>query len=320
MKLMTILASCAVSFMVMGTAVAAEKACPPEATKPEIGNLKEALKNSHNRGFLWKITKDGHASWLYGTIHVAQQSWLVPGPDVLRAVAQSQVVGLELDLSDPVTVRILRAADKPETAAWLVKTGRQKAVAEIAQPLCLSLAALGNVPLATQAEALTSNVGRGLGYYSAYGIDSVFAGLARSTHRKLVPLEEAITQRVLLVGRTKEEEARKIDANLKAIASGKALSGLVEVATMWDKSDLPAMEKYATKCDSAADVCTQDEAVMVSRNIHMAQKIADMHDAGLRVFAAVGSLHMMGPNGLPALMKKQGFTVEQSVPAVKTSL
>ncbi|MCP1221442.1 TraB/GumN family protein [Acetobacter orientalis] len=171
MKLMTILASCAVSFMVMGTAVAAEKACPPEATKPEIGNLKEALRNSHNRGFLWKITKNGHASWLYGTIHVAQQSWLVPGPDVLRAVAQSQVVGLELDLSDPVTVRILSAADKPETAAWLAKTGHQKAVAEIAQPLCLSLAALGNVPLVTQAETLSSNVGRGLGYYPEYAID-----------------------------------------------------------------------------------------------------------------------------------------------------
>jgi len=33
------------------------------------------------------------------------------------------------------------------------------------------------------------------------------------------------------------------------------------------------------------------------------------------VLVAVGALHMIGPTGLPALLKKMGFTVERLVPA-----
>ena len=32
---------------------------------------------------------------------------------------------------------------------------------------------------------------------------------------------------------------------------------------------------------------------------------------GTRVFAAVGSLHMIGPSGLPALLRQRGYRVEQ---------
>lgn len=31
--------------------------------------------------------------------------------------------------------------------------------------------------------------------------------------------------------------------------------------------------------------------------------------SGKRLFAAVGALHMIGDNGLPALLRKQGFAV-----------
>ncbi|MGE8202818.1 MAG: TraB/GumN family protein, partial [Variovorax sp.] len=37
--------------------------------------------------------------------------------------------------------------------------------------------------------------------------------------------------------------------------------------------------------------------------------IERLHFGGKRVFAAVGALHMIGPQGLPALMAARGFTV-----------
>jgi len=46
------------------------------------------------------------------------------------------------------------------------------------------------------------------------------------------------------------------------------------------------------------------------RNPALSLRIDALHRSGQRVFAAVGSLHMVGANGLPALMKKLGYQVE----------
>ena len=185
---------------------------------------------------------------------------------------------------------------------------------------CVPVTKFGDLPLALQVDAVAFDVGKAQGYYPDYAVDSVFVGIARSTHRQVVALEEVTTQRKFLLGQSKEDEARKIDTRLQEITSGKALSGMVEVATLWEKSDLAGLESYAARCEETAKICTQAAAEMTSRNTHMAQKIADMHEAGLSVFTAVGFLHMAGPNGLPALMTKHGFSVEQVLPAVKASL
>jgi hypothetical protein len=45
------------------------------------------------------------------------------------------------------------------------------------------------------------------------------------------------------------------------------------------------------------------------RNGPMADKIARLHRGQGGLFVAVGSLHMVGPQGLPALLAARGFTV-----------
>jgi len=47
------------------------------------------------------------------------------------------------------------------------------------------------------------------------------------------------------------------------------------------------------------------------RNPGLADRIDALHRGGRQVFAAVGSLHMFGPLGLPALMEKRGYRVER---------
>ena len=55
----------------------AEKSCPPEAEKPTVAATQAAMGSARDHGFLWRITKDGHASFLYGTIHVAKFDWII---------------------------------------------------------------------------------------------------------------------------------------------------------------------------------------------------------------------------------------------------
>jgi uncharacterized protein YbaP (TraB family) len=46
------------------------------------------------------------------------------------------------------------------------------------------------------------------------------------------------------------------------------------------------------------------------RNSSLADSIASMLDSGGTVFAAVGSLHMVGAAGLPTLLAQRGYQIE----------
>jgi len=87
---------------------------------------------------------------------------------------------------------------------------------------------------------------------------------------------------------------------------------LNRVAQVWADADHAALSRYDEWCD-----CRKTEAdrlamkrLLDDRNPALAEQIAALHAGGKTVFAAVGSLHMIGPSGLPQLMARHGFTVE----------
>jgi uncharacterized protein len=88
---------------------------------------------------------------------------------------------------------------------------------------------------------------------------------------------------------------------------------LLRLANAWAASDLRTLQTYEAWCDCVKTPV--DRAALVrlldDRNPGLADGIAALHASGKHVFAAVGSLHMIGPIGLPALMAKRGFSVER---------
>ncbi|MDQ2736354.1 MAG: TraB/GumN family protein, partial [Pseudomonadota bacterium] len=84
--------------------------CPPPTQALTAENLSAGLANATDHGFIWRISKDGRTSYLYGTIHAAKFEWMFPGPTVLDAVRASDTVALELDVLDPEIRRRIAAA------------------------------------------------------------------------------------------------------------------------------------------------------------------------------------------------------------------
>ena len=53
------------------------------------------------------------------------------------------------------------------------------------------------------------------------------------------------------------------------------------------------------------------KAVLVTRNQAWAPKLEALLASGKQYFVIVGALHLVGPDGLLARFKKDGYTVEQ---------
>src|SRR5262245_34107175 len=80
-------------------------ACPPPPQAPTADQLQAAQREARDRGFLWRISKQGRSSYLYGTLHVGKLPWVFAGPRLREAIANTDTLALELDVTDPELTR-----------------------------------------------------------------------------------------------------------------------------------------------------------------------------------------------------------------------
>lgn len=288
--------------------------CPPVAQPLSAEQIQSGLRDARDHGFLWRISKGGHSSWLFGTLHVAKLEWGFPGPAQREALAQSDTLALELDLLDPAMqqrmTNALAAAAKTPLPAPL-----QERIARRARVECLPPQALAALAPELQVAVLASLLGRRDGLDPAYGIDTFLAGWGHAAKLSVVSLETPEQQLAALLMGEPAQTLAMVGSSLDELESGRALATLRRLATIWADGDLTELLRYEAWCE-----CTKtaaDRAAMVrmldDRNPALADSIAALHGAGQRVFAAVGSLHMLGPTGLPTLMAQRGYRVESIV-------
>lgn len=292
------------------TFAAAHAACPPSA----IASLEKpgtALRNGVDRGMLWRIERDGRTSWLYGTIHIGRGDWVRPGPTIQKALAQSDTLALELDSRDEATAAAMAQPADPEVLARVLSGERARRLARQNAEACVPPGALSKLQPILQVTALAGLVARADGLYPEFGVDETLAVSARNSNKPIVALESAAAQLKVLTGESEAEEGEQIDAALDELESGKLRGQLKELADVWARSDAGKLGRYADWCDCLNTPAEQrlTKRLLDDRNPNLADGIERLHAGGKGVFAAVGALHMIGPQGLPTLMAARGFTV-----------
>ena len=284
--------------------------CPPTASYSSALFAKAAEK-AVDQGFLWRIQRDGRSSFLYGTMHVGKGEWMSPGPELRRVLSAVDTLALEVDMSSPEAQKALQAVSR-RPLREIPKVLRER-LERLWAAECLSLAQLDDAPVELQAMTLMALMGRREGLDPTYSSEAMLASAARLRSLPLVSLESVGLQLNLLLAANDAEAIEAVAYALQQLEKPQTRAVQERLTKAWEESDLAALESYQAWCDC---VHTERERadlkkLLDDRNPGLADGIERLHADGQRVLAAVGALHMTGPQALPKLLAERGFSVER---------
>lgn len=289
----------------------AQTDCSPEFSPPKPEQFEYLQQTAKDHGFLWKVTKDGKASHLYGTIHVGKLEWMFPGPLVMNALEQSQKLVLELNLGDPDVVKTLMQLTVSKSDAKLSNELEER-IKRLAIKNCVKYELLQNLRPEMQLMTLGVISLRREKIYPELGIDTTLREIAAAMKKTIIGIETPQEQMSLLLSKPEVLEQDIKEALIK-IEEGLNVEILSKTVKSWVEKDFNVMDNYANWCKCLDTQKDRDEMkrALDDRNIIMVDRFDKIQATNGTVFMAVGALHMVGPMGIPALLKNQGYTVER---------
>jgi hypothetical protein len=270
--------------------------------------LRQAQQQAADRGLLWRISRGGRESFLYGTLHAGRSEWLALGPQTEAALNRTGVLALEINVVDPAVQAALREVTQGPPRRLPAELMQALQAAWAAECLPADDLAQGATEFLVSQLAVVQAQRQGL--FPLYGSESALLMRSLRTERPVAGLESVATQLGSLLARS---EAEAVEMVREALADWRhpAASQILERLTRsWASGDLQDLEAYADWCE-CLETPTDRETfarLLDGRNPGMADAIERLH-ADVSVFAAVGALHLIGPQGLPALLRARGFTV-----------
>lgn len=299
--------------LLMHPAAHATTDCPPAPQAPTAQQLEVARASAQDRGFLWRISRDGATSYLYGTIHLGRLEWLYPGPSIRAALQASDTLAVELDLTDPAVAQTMRSTLAAQPDALLLPQSMQRRLVRQAEAACLPAGLLEQQHPLMQAITLTVLAGRRDGLEPGFAQEIVLAEAARAAGARIVSLETVGQQITALIPKEESVAREMLEHTLQQLEKGTARRSLMRLAEVWAAGRLAELEEYEKWCECVLTARDREflRRINDDRNPALARRIDALHSAGRQVFAAVGALHMTGHRALPQLLAQRGFTVER---------
>lgn len=289
----------------------AQSDCPPEFELPSKEQGLLAQKEAIDRGFLWRVSKDNKTSFLYGTIHVGNINWMFPGPKVFNALRRSNKLAVELNIADPVVRKELIDLIL-DTRESKLSTALNDRIKFYANKNCIKAEQYQIFRPEIQITTLETMSLRRERIYPELGIDMTLMAIASNMKKMIVGLETPREQMNGILSKPDELE-QDISEALKKLEDEADKAILAKIIDVWVNKDFDMLNNYAKWCKCLDTKKDRDEMkrALDDRNIIMVDRFDKIQANEGRVFLAVGALHMVGPMGIPMLLKNQGYTVDR---------
>ena len=289
----------------------AARACCAAAIALVLGS--GVLAQPTGRSFLWKVQSGGNVMYLAGSVHALTSDAYPLNPVYQRAFNASGALVEEINLAeaDPLTGGL------GLLAKGMFQDGRTFNGVVSRETVDLVQQKLKNTPLAIDLiqpmkpwmvmlmlEALGSEAA---GLDPQLGLDKHFYDLANSTGKEVIGLETAASQIDrfdTMPERLQEQLLRSELAEMETEQTSlRALLGA------WQAGNAPEIEKMLL--GSFKDNPAAYNSLITERNRNWMPQLEACLKRPSPCFVVVGAAHLVGPQGLLAMLQQRGYRLEQ---------
>lgn len=261
------------------------------------------------------VVRDADSTmYIYGTVHVRPRGSDWADDDVRAALASTDEIWTEIEISPAADQRaqalamqmgmapadqplssILTAEENERLNALTQRLGLPRAMLEPMQPWMAGLT-LSLIPIMRA------------GYDPASGVDRQVDAFGDANGKTMRSFETIEQQLGFFADLDRETQRQFLLEAINEAEEGPAM--IAEMTRAWDRGDLDALEQ-AVVTDTREQYPDVYEALFVRRNnAWMEVLVREMEGSGVD-FVAVGAGHLLGEDGLVAQMRARGYTVER---------
>ena len=292
------------------------------AKDPELYRsiMAQADATENSGALLWKIERDGTpASYLFGTVHLTDERVTKLSPAVEHAIEASNTIALEVsDLNQQGTASVL-AKSAPlvmytdgRRLDHQLSSAEYETVKEIItrSGMPADLAALFKPWIVTMIMSV-SDCERAKVQQGAPVLDMKIAEIGKARGMEVVGLETVPEQLQALAAVPEAQQLEMLRVSLKfANRTNDLMETLVQLyLNRKIAAAMPFQIALARQMGIGGDAFAGfQQKLLVERNAKMRAAAEPMLEKG-GLFIAIGALHLSGPQGMVALLRKDGYTV-----------
>jgi hypothetical protein len=272
-----------------------------------------AQPRTATRSFMWKATRQQGAVYLVGSVHMLTKDFYPLAPSLDAGFKDSDLLVEEVDLAEMLA---------PEKQFSLLSRGMLppgQTLDKVVSPATMALVnarvgGLGMPASALQqfkpwflAMTLMAVEWEKAGFDATLGLDKHFYDRAQAEGKAVQGLETTEYQISRFDGMAMSQQDRFLAESLKDLDAEKA--SVRTIADAWKAGDLPTVERLVLQ--DVKDDPFMYQRLLVERNRNWLPKIEALFARPGRAFIVVGAAHLVGPDGLIAMLKAKGARVDQ---------
>lgn len=273
-----------------------------------------ATAQDARKHFLWKVEGPGASvAYLLGSLHVLTPEFYPLSADINKAFAASRTLVEELDLdelNDPA--QMMSALSKAmltdgRTLDQIVAPSTFAEVSKRAEKAGLPMIALQRMKPWLVAITLMGPTLQAAGFKAELGIDKHFFDRAKEAGLKRQALETLAYQLDRFDQLSPRLQEDMLISSMKELDT--QVGNVRELAQQWAAGDVKALE--ASLLVSFEGSRELYDRLLVERNHNWVPHVETCLQQNAGCFIVVGAAHLVGPDGLPTLLTKKGYTVTQ---------
>jgi uncharacterized protein YbaP (TraB family) len=313
------LAAAALSF---GTANAVDSM--PSVTAPDLAvsavvsaaaPVPNLPASTQRRGTLYRVRDHGNTAWLFGTVHAGKAAWYPLEPTVTEAFDSAGRLVVELDARNTQAIQaaFVQRGVYPagDTLDQHVSAATLAAARRVAQRYDIPWTSMSTLRPWAVTLLISGLMLEKAGFQSALGADQYFLSRATRLAKPVEELESVDLQLGMFDVLSASEQEKLLAELLKGIEDGSGLEMAITTVTGWSRADEAAVLRVMRHelAGSSVTALWMRRVVLGKRNHEMAARVATLLRGEPSLFVAVGMLHLLGNDGVPALLRRRGIEV-----------